>query len=233
MHIELTEKPKNPIIIEGFPGFGFIGTITTEFLIEHLNARPIGKIFSDKLLPLVAIHNSKIVQPLEIYYDDKDNIIILHALSAVNGLEWKISEVLVELAKMLKAKEIISVEGVGSKDVKSNKTFFYSNQNKEGFAKIGLEPLKEGIVMGVTGALLLKADEIPLSCIFVETHSNIPDSRAAAKVIEALDQYLGLDVDYKPLIKTAERVEEQLKSMMQKGKEATTLKEKKELDYLG
>ena len=41
MELKLDKKPKNPIIIEGFPGFGFVGTIATEFLIDHLNAKPI------------------------------------------------------------------------------------------------------------------------------------------------------------------------------------------------
>ena len=42
MEIKLTKKPQNPTLIEGFPGFGLIGTITTEFLIEHLKAEKIG-----------------------------------------------------------------------------------------------------------------------------------------------------------------------------------------------
>ena len=92
MKIELTEKPKNPIIIEGFPGYGLVGTIATEFLIKHLNAKKIGKIWSDELLPIAAVHESKIVEPLGIFYVKKHNLIIIHALSAVRGLEWKISE---------------------------------------------------------------------------------------------------------------------------------------------
>jgi predicted ATP-grasp superfamily ATP-dependent carboligase len=31
MEIKLKETPKNPVIIEGFPGFGLIGSIVTEF----------------------------------------------------------------------------------------------------------------------------------------------------------------------------------------------------------
>ena len=87
--------------------------------------------------------------------------------------------------------------------------------------------------MGVTGALMLKAEELPLSCIFVETQSNLPDSRAAAKIIEALDKYLGLDIDYKPLIKAAEQFEEKIKGIFESGKKAMSDKESRELNYLG
>ena len=36
MRIILKKKPKNPVLIEGFPGFGLVGTITTEYLINEL-----------------------------------------------------------------------------------------------------------------------------------------------------------------------------------------------------
>ena len=44
MEIKLYKKPKSPLIIEGFPGFGLVGTIATEFLLEHLQTEQIVKI---------------------------------------------------------------------------------------------------------------------------------------------------------------------------------------------
>ena len=86
--------------------------------------------------------------------------------------------------------------------------------------------------MGVTSAILLKT-EIPITCIFAETHSNLPDSKAAAKIVEMLDKYLGLAVDYKPLIKQAEKFEEKLKALLEKGMKAQEVKEKKSMSYVG
>lgn len=235
MQIQLTQKPKNPIIIEGFPGFGLVGTIATEFLIKHLDAKQIGKIWSDELMPVAAVHDSKIVEPLGIFYDKKHNIVIIHALSSVKGLEWKISNILLQLSKMLNAKEIISLEAIGSEE-EGLKSFYYSNKDakKKLFETLGLQPLKEGMIMGVTGALLLKNCDL-VSCVFVESHVGLGDSKAAAKVIEILDDYLGLDVDYKPLIKAAEKFESTLKEIIEKGKKAEEHKNRREedLNYLG
>ena len=64
MKIELYKKPKNVTIIEGFPGFGLVGTITTEFLIDHLKAEKIGRVFFQDLAPLIAVHEGKIVEPI-------------------------------------------------------------------------------------------------------------------------------------------------------------------------
>ena len=243
MRTELTQKPQGVILIEGFPGYGLIGTITTEFLISHLNAKQIGRIQSDKINPIVMVHNGKVIDPIGIFFDKKNKIVILHALISVTGMEWELADAINDLCKQLKVKEIISIEGVGStKEEPSGKkvivnTYYFSN-SKEKWKKTGSSPLDEGIVMGVTGALLLKKD-LPLSCVFAEAQSKlpIPDSRASAKVIEVLDKYLGLNVDYKPLLKKADEYEGKLKTLLEGSKKALDNKKQKEanydLDYLG
>src|SRR3989344_3423231 len=236
MEVKLYKKPKNPIIIQGFPGFGLVGTITTEFLIEHLKTELIGKIEFDDGPVMVAIHENKVVEPLGLFYDKEYNIVLLHAITASTGNEWDIANTVVKLAKQLEAKEIICVEGVGSgAEVVESRAFYYTNKesSKAKFQKIGISPLKEGIIMGVTGALLLKVDGLPMSCIFSETHSNMPDSKAAAKVIETLDKYLGLNVDPKPLLEQAKKFEEKLKGILQQSKKAQDISEEKKLSHVG
>ena len=61
----------------------------------------------------------------------------------------------------------------------------------------------------------------------------MPDSKASASVIKVLDALLGLKIDPKPLEKQAENFEDKLKAIMDKGKEATEIKKKKQLSYLG
>ena len=237
MQIKLFKKPKNPIIVEGFPGFGLVGTISTEFLIDHLNTELIGKIWMDDLPAMVAIHAGKVVEPLGIFYNKKNNIVIIHGVTAVTGVEWKIANAVIKIANDLKAKEIISLEGVSSQQQsKEPKSFYYSdNPNfKKKFKNSKITPLKEGIIMGVTGIMLLRAEGIPSSGIFVETHSGLPDSKAAAKMIEVLDMYLGLKVDYKPLLAQAAEFEKKLKTIMDKSQEAIKATEdKRKLNYLG
>src|SRR3989344_2211773 len=170
MKFVLNKKPKNPVIISGFPSIGLISTITTKFLTDHLEVEDIGYIESENLVPLTAIHNSRIVHPITFYYNKKYN----------------------------------------------------------------LKPLTEGVVMGTTAALLLKAEDFPVTCIFAEAHSQLPDSEAAAKVVEALDDHMNLKLDYRPLLEAAKKFEKNLKLMLKKKKKKisnTTSQEKKELSY--
>lgn len=234
--IELKEKPKNPVIIEGFPGFGLVGTIATEFLIDHLKTKLIGKIFLEDMPAMVAVHEGKVVEPIGIYYNKANNIVLIHGINSVVGSEWKITEAIAKMAEELKAKEIISLEGVGgAEETKEIRTFFYASKeaNMKKLSKADCDELKEGIIMGVTGAILLKIENIPTTCIFAETHSNLPDSKAAAKVIEVLDKYLGLKVDYAPLLKQAEKFEEKLKGLFEQTKKATEVSKEKTLSYVG
>ena len=88
--------------------------------------------------------------------------------------------------------------------------------------------------MGITSSLMVMAKEnIPLTCLFAEAQTNMPDSKAAAKVIETLDKYLGLNVDYKPLLKQAEEFEGKLKQLMEKGVTAQKQQDRKTLSYVG
>ncbi len=234
--IQLKKRPKNPIIIEGFPGFGLVGTISTEFLLDHLQTEQIGKIILDEQPPMVAIHDNKLVEPLGLFYNKKYNLLIVHAINAAQGTEWKIAEVVADLAKELQAKEIICIEGVGSSEPSdTSRTFYYTNNKKkeETFKSMKVAALKEGIIIGVTSALLLKVEDIPISCVFAETHTNLPDSKAASKVIEVLDGYLGLKVDPKPLLKTAEQFEEKIRKILTQGQTATQMRDKKQMSYVG
>ena len=232
MEVKLWKKPKNCIIIEGFPGFGLVGTIASEFLIEHLKTEQIGKILFNDLPAMVAIHENKIVEPLGVFYNQKYNIVILHAITAATHYEWEMAATVGKIASDLQAKEIISLEGVGSgEESEGSRVFYYSNNDKNAklFEKVGIDALKEGIIIGVTGAILLRVEKIPVSCLFAETHSNLPDIKALAKVIEAIDKYLGMDIDYKPLLEQAEKFEEKLKTILQKSQEAQEISDKKQL----
>ena len=237
MKVILDKKPKNVTIIEGFPGFGLVGTIASEFLIDNLKMEQIGKIWIDELPAMVAIHEGKVVEPIGIFYNKKYNLIIVHGITPIQGFEWKITDAILDIAKDVKAKEIISLEGIGSTTPNNEpEAFFYSSDKKKAkeLEKAGAKILKEGIIMGTTGVLLLKSQkDVPVITIFGETHSQLPDSKAAAKVVEILDSYLGFNLDTKPLLEQAEKFESKLKELMQKGNMMDEQQRKKNLSYVG
>lgn len=229
MEIELKERPQKPIIIQAVPGIGMVGTIAAEFLIDHLKAKRIGRIYSEDIPPIIALHHGKLIEPFSIFYSPSANIVIVSALETMSGKEWELGKTVIKLCSMLKAKELISIEGVESGSGESRNFYFTKDiKKKKKLESIGLKELDEGIILGVAASLLIKSPES--TYIFAETHSEIPDSRAAAKIVQSLDRYLNLNVDYKPLLAKADEFEKKLKELLSIA--AQQSKEKKET-YLG
>ena len=188
-----------------------------------------GEFNYEELPATTAIHDGKLVRPMALHYDDKHNILIFHTILAVKGHEWAAAEEIARIAKLYAAKEIISLEGVNALvPGEESRTFSYGNDR---LAALGAQEMKEGIIMGVSAALLLKAEHT--SCLFAETHSQLPDSKAAAALIGILDKYLGLGVDPEPLLKQAQEFEQKLKTILQQTQKTATEAEKKNLSYLG
>jgi len=237
MKINLKKRPKNPIIIEGFPGFGLVGSIATEFLIQHCKCELIGTHWFDKLPATLAVHDGKIIKPLNIYYNEQYNLVIIHAISGGQGMEWDISDYILKLSDELEAKEIISLEGVGASQVeegKDPKVYYVTSDDskKEHLGSLGIEQLKEGILIGVTSALIMKSQK-PITAFFAETHSELPDSKAAAKAVEALNSYLDLKIDPHPLMEQAKVFEEKLNKILKQGANTQDQLKKKQLSYVG
>jgi uncharacterized protein len=218
---------KAKTIIEGFPGFGLVATIVTEYLIEHLNCELVGECVSNKLPPTLAIHKGKITHPMGVYYSKKYELVIFHGILDIQGLEWDLADCIKELTKKTGAKEVISIEGVNTEE-DSEIIYYYGNEK---FKKLGAKTLEESVIIGVTAALLLR--EKKLSCLFAQAKSTLPDSRAAGKVIEFLDSYLSLEVDPRPLLIQAEVFEKKITSVLDKTKELKEKSNASQMSYLG
>ena len=79
-------------------------------------------------------------------------------------------------------------------------------------------------------------DKLKTSFIFAETQAGLPDSRAAARIIEILDKYIGLKVEIGPLVTQAGQMEDHLKELLNQVKEQKQLKDVKDSDeaeYIG
>ncbi|MHC1599319.1 MAG: PAC2 family protein, partial [Candidatus Methanospirareceae archaeon] len=54
---------ENPIVIEGLPDMGLVGTIAASFIVEKLDYKEIGHIESDLFPPVMVIHDGKLKNP--------------------------------------------------------------------------------------------------------------------------------------------------------------------------
>jgi uncharacterized protein len=90
-----------------------------------------------------------------------------------------------------------------------------------------ISPFIEGVITGVAGVLLNegKRRDFDVVSLLAEAHSNYPDARAAARIIEVLDRLvLNIHIDSKPLYKEAEAIEMQIKSIRSQAKTSKVMK---------
>lgn len=224
-HVLHPVKMKNPVLIEGFPGLGLVGTISASYLVEKLKMDFVGYISSDQFPPLAAVHNHQPLHPARIYASKRHNLIVLIAefivpISAVYDLANQIHL----FAKENNVSQIISLGGITLKG-EPHKVYGIASNAKlladlERHHQVQL--IKEGATTGVTGVLLAQGaiENFPVVSFLAQAHEDYMDPRASATVLEVLKSYLDLEFDTSALEQEASASEAKMKELMARAKEA-------------
>jgi len=211
---------RNFSLIEGFPGIGLVGTIAAGYLIEKRNMEPIGHIESPLFPPMSAIHQGKPYFPARLYKDKtNDFCILLSEFIIPSSVVYDLSDAILKFALKNKMRQIVSLAGMSSSTKTKEKIFgIASNDEMLNYLKLKKVPLvNEGITTGVSGILLAKANSLdyPMMSLLIKSSAEYPDPRAAAELIQKLDDLVGLEVDTKELLKEAKKIESKFKGMIQ------------------
>ena len=215
-------KLKEPVIIEGFPGIGMIGTITASYLAEKLGMKLIGYFTSPHFPPIAAIHDYLPVSPARVYASEKYNLIVLFSeLVVPMHAVTELSEKIIEFAQENKAKSIYSFAGIAS-PAPDTKIYAIAStkQIAEDLKSKGYELVKEGATQGVSGILIAEcaAAQIPAVNFMAQTSSPL-DPRRAAMLLDKIMPTLGVNLDTKSLVEEADKIESKLKEAMDKMKQ--------------
>lgn len=224
-HMLAKPKLKKPVLVEGFPGLGLVGTISASYLIEKLKMEPLGYITGEQFPPLAAVHSHRPLYPARMYYSERHDLIVFISefvvpIGAVNELAEKIYQ----FARREKVKEIISLGGI---TIKGEQDTVYSIASlSELTAKLekmkNVRLIKEGATTGVTGVLLAKGavEGYPVISLLAESQEGYMDPKAAAMVVETLSEMLHINIDTSALANEAKLIDDKVKHIMSKAKSA-------------
>ena len=227
LQIKLVDKPKlkNPIVIEGFPGIGMIGTIATSYLAEKLQMKLIGYFSSPHFPPIAAIHDYVPVSPVRIYASEEHDLVVIFSELVIPApLVVLLSEQIIAFAEKNNAKAIYSFAGIAAPNP-DNKMYAIASTKKlvEETKKQGFELVKEGATQGVSGVLIAECAAAKFPAVNYMCQTSTPlDPRAAAKLLNKIMPILEIPVDTKALVSEAEQVESKLKEAMDKMKQMHT-----------
>ncbi len=215
-------KVKNPVIIEGFPGIGMVGTISASYLAEKLGMKLVGYLASSHFPPISAIHDYKPVSPARIYASEKYDLIVLFSEFIIpSEVIYALSEKIIDWAREKKAKMIYSLAAIAVPEPRETIHGIASTPAvAETLKKKGIDLIKEGATQGVSGVLIAEcaSQQFPAANLMVQTASPL-DPRAAARLLDKLSQLISVPIDTKPLLKEGEEVERKMRAAINKMKE--------------
>jgi len=226
-HITAKPKLRRPVLVDGFPGLGLVGTISASYLVEKLKMEPLGYITGELFPPLAAVHNHRPLYPARMYYSQKHDLIVFVSefvvpIAAVNELAEKIYE----FARKWRVNRIISLGGI---TIKGEQDEVYSIASLPELSKElekikTVKLIKEGATTGVTGVLLARGavEKYPVISLLAESQEGYMDPKAAAMVLEVLKGMLKIDIDTSVLENEAKLIDTKVKDMMGKAKAANT-----------
>jgi uncharacterized protein len=219
----------NSLVVLGFPTVGLIGSIAGNYISNSLNLKRVGSINSKYFLPSVIIRDSKPIPPVRIYHAGReicdeneicDNLVVIVSEfpippQIVNPLIEKITE----WTDKENVSLFLGLEGLKSTDKSENQVDVYGVGSNSKMIDIlnnyNIEKIKDGMIAGFTGAFLSTETERKgnMVCMLTEAHLAYPDSRAAGRLLEKIDQMLpGVNLDLKPLYEEAEKIENKIKN---------------------
>jgi uncharacterized protein len=218
---------KGAVLIEGFPSVGMVSSIVANYMIKMLKMEYVGSVNSRYFQPTAIIADSVPMPPVRIFagqpVEAKDCICDrLVVLTSEFPPPVELMKPMVD--KIFKwsgdkgIKLTVSVEGIVNESSKPEEHGTYAIASTEKARKLlenkNIIPLQNGIITGISGILLYEAERLQkdVICLLSDANPQIPDARAAARLIEVLDKFLPrIKLDPLPLIDEAEKIESQLK----------------------
>jgi uncharacterized protein (TIGR00162 family) len=223
---QIYEKPdlKNPVLIEGLPGIGFVANIAALHLIQELKAKLFAEIRSSFFQDLaITAENGKTHFPTnELYYhkgrDGERDLIILYgntqALTTVG--QYELCGRILDVAEQLGCRYIMTLGGLKREEkVETPKLYCAASDSETIQDALGLgAKIIGGRIFGVAGLLigLSRLRGMKGFCLLADTPGLYPDAVAAREVLKAVCKMLHLKVNLNRLNKAAEATNKILKS---------------------
>lgn len=229
----------NALMVIAFPSVGLVGSIAGSFIVKQLKLEEIGMIQSPDFLPVTIIHNGKPSPPVRLYASKKkcgpdgsceQIVVVLSEFAPPPKTIKDLADALLRWAKAKQCKIILTLEGMQVQKREENQDAkIFGVGSTPGIKKIlkknGIMPTEEGIIVGLSGILLLEGvvQKQDIICMLAETQTAYPDSRAAARLMEKIDMFLPLiKIESDPLYKEAEKIEKKITEYIKTSKTASS-----------
>jgi len=222
------------VVISAFPSAGLATTVAGHYMIRVLKLPRVGRFESPDLSPIAVVQGGEAHPAIRVYGRPGLDL-VLSEFPPTPSQANAVAETILATAERHKARLIIGLEGVvphpadedespenGATEPPSEQVWVAYSRKEPSvvttFTQAKVRPLEEGLIGGVSGALLVRgiARSVPVAVLLVSARvEGLPDHRAGAALIETLDRLLPeLQIDTGPLRHQAEQIERMLRAAM-------------------
>jgi predicted ATP-grasp superfamily ATP-dependent carboligase len=215
------------IVLSSFPSAGLAATVAAHYIVRSLNLPRIGVLRDPDALGIAIVQNGQVQPPVRVH-GRSDLALLLSELPVAPGDGGELARGILDGAEKRQARMVLSLEGVVPhppvpEDAETPETVWGAMSRHDAalldqFRRAKVRPLEDGIIGGVSGALLVEGIRrtIPVAVFLVSARpSGYPDHKAGAVLIETLDRLLPeLRIDTGPLRSQAEMIEQALRAAM-------------------
>lgn len=223
MKVGKLDKIKKPIVIAGFIGFGNVGKITVEYLIDTLEPKEVLEIYSDVMPHMVFAEENSIAElpKIEFFHLKKGKRNFLFITSDFQPSDetksYKFSEIIFQELLKVKAKEIVTAGGYSVDfEVEPPRVYGVGTDEKilKKFEKFGVTKSPSVRVFGAAGLLVgfSKIHNIPSIALLAET-LYLPyylGLKGAREIIKVLKKAYNFRISLKNLEKEIKEYQEML-----------------------
>ena len=211
--IEEEVSSKNPMILEGFPGIGLVGNIVATQIVSELKMKQIGTIESRLFPPITVLYDGIAKAPVRVYEEPQNDFIVILSDILIHPMVANdIGKTITNWAQSLNARLNIPIAGIAT--MREERTVFAAATSAEqlDLVKDKTETLVNGSISGIAGSLLNESSisKLPALCLLGETQGPTPDPRAAARVIDVINDLVKLNISTQKLVEEADQIETEL-----------------------
>ncbi|MEM1795574.1 MAG: PAC2 family protein [Sulfolobales archaeon] len=220
---KLVESRDNWLLITGFPGFGYVGTIAVRYMIKKLKAQKVGNIFTKYMPDFTGIDDYGIVTPFELFaHSDTGILFLLNNVIPHTPERQAFVEAVADWFTSVGGSKAILIGGLNYKFRTGEEELSWVCLNECGW-ELPESSLPRGLYIVGPLALLTMALEtrgIPTLIVLPYTDPSKYDPKAASVAVERISKLLGLSIDVAELLEHSKIVEEAEEMLKEAVKEA-------------
>ena len=223
--VQILEKPhlKNPILIEGLPGIGFVANIAALHMIKELKAKKFAEIISSSFQDFAILTETGSARsPInELYFAETGNgrdLIIWYGntQALTTPGQYELCGKVLDIAQDLGCSFAVSLGGFKKEEVKGTPSLYSAASNEATLNEtqsLGTK-MMVGHIFGIAGLVvgLAKLRNMNALALLVDTAGTYPDANATKVMLTALSKFLGITLDLSSVNEAAEETKRILES---------------------